>query len=78
MVIFKITFIRRKTDVATDLTYTVERSTDLSTWTSTNVSLVSAEDIGDGLEEVTYRSDQKFNEANSPKNQYLRIKVESN
>ena len=75
---FQITFIRRKTDVATDLTYTVERSTDLSTWTSSNVSLVSAEDIGDGLEEVTYRSDQKFNEANSPKNQYLRIKVETN
>lgn len=75
---FQITFIRRKTDAATDLTYTVERSTDLSTWTSTNVSLVSAEDIGDGLEEVTYKSDQKFNEANSPKNQYLRIKVESN
>ena len=75
---FQITFIRRKTDVATDLTYTVERSTDLSTWTSTNVSLVSAEDIGDGLEEVTYKSDQKFNEANSPKNQYLRIKVETN
>jgi len=75
---FQITFIRRKSDVATDLTYTVERSTDLSTWTSANVSLVSSEDIGEGLEEVTYRSDQKFNEANSPKNQYLRIKVESN
>ena len=75
---FQITFVRRKSDVATDLTYTVERSTDLSNWTSTGVSLVSAEDVGDGLEEVTYKSDQKFNQSDSPKNQYLRIKVESN
>ena len=64
--------------MATDLTYTIERSTDLSNWTSTGVSLVSAEDVGDGLEEVTYKSDQKFNQSDSPKNQYLRIKVESN
>ena len=75
---FQVSFIRRKTDVATDLTYTVEVSTDLTNWSETGVTLVSVQDLGDGLEEVTYKSDQKFNEANSPKNQYLRIKVESN
>ena len=75
---FQISFIRRKTDVVTDITYTVEVSTDLSNWSETGVSLVSVQDLGDGLEQVTYKSDQKFNEVDSPKNQYLRIKVESN
>ena len=75
---FQITFVRRKSDVATDLTYTVERSTDMVNWITTGITLVSSQDIGDGLEEVTYKSDQKFNASDSPKNQYLRIKVESN
>jgi len=47
-------------------------------WITTGITLVSSQDIGDGLEEVTYKSDQKFNASDSPKNQYLRIKVESN
>ena len=75
---FQITFIRRKADVAPDIIYRVERSTDLVNWSETGVSLVSSEDLGDGLEEVTYKSDQKFNLTDSPKNQYLRIRIESN
>jgi hypothetical protein len=75
---FQITFVRRRIDVATDLTYYVERSTDLVNWTETGVTLVESEDLGDGLEEVTYKSDEQFNQNDSPKNQYLRIRVESN
>ena len=75
---FQITFVRRKVEVATDLVYYVERSTDLSNWSETGVTLVESEDLGDGLEEVTYKSDERFNLNDSPKNQYLRIRVESN
>jgi hypothetical protein len=75
---FQIIFTRRKVEVATDLVYYVERSTDLSSWSETGVTLVESEDLGDGLEEVTYKSDERFNLNDSPKNQYLRVRVESN
>ena len=75
---FQITFVRRKVEVATDLVYYIERSTDLVNWTETGVTLVESEDLGDGLEEVTYKSDQRFNQSDSPKNQYMRVRVESN
>ena len=75
---FQITFVKRDISVATDLAYYIERSTDLVNWSEVGVSLVETEDIGDGLQEVTYKSDEKFNQGGSPKNQYLRVRVESN
>lgn len=75
---FQITFVKRDVSVAADLAYYIERSVDLVNWSEAGVSLVESEDIGDGLQEVTYKSDEKFNQGDSPKNQYLRVRVESN
>ena len=43
---------------ALDLTYTVETTSDLATWTPVDLPVGTATDLGNGIERVTYRDDQ--------------------
>ncbi len=75
---FQMTFVRRTSSSDSALTYTVETSNDMRSWSSSGVTQVgSAEDVGGGMERVIYKVDKAYTDADAPRNQFLRLDVTS-
>ena len=64
-----ITFTRRHKGV--DLTWSIEASSDLRTWEPIDLPIGSAQNMGNGLERVTYRDSQPV----SAGKRFLRVRV---
>ena len=75
---FQMTFVRRTSASDSTLSYTVETSGDMRSWSSSGISQVgSAEDVGGSMERVTYKVDKAYTDADAPRNQFLRLDVTS-
>jgi hypothetical protein len=72
---FQLSFLRRSAANDSNLTYTVETSTDMYNWTSSGLTEVSSEAVDGGMEYVTYELDKPYTDADAPKNQFMRINV---
>jgi hypothetical protein len=72
----RISFVQYHDDFNEEgIEYIVERSTDLRTWTGEaegDVSKVSSENIGGGMERVVWQSDAAVENG---KRQYLRLRI---
>jgi len=71
---FNLAFIRRSSAVDPNLSYTVEISTDMVSWSSSGVTQVSSRSIDGGMEHVVYKIDRAFTQ---DRNQFMRVNVTS-
>ena len=71
---FNLAFIRRSSAMDPNLSYTVEISTDMVSWSSSGVTQVSSRSIDGGMEHVVYKIDRAFTE---DRNQFMRVNVSS-
>ena len=72
---FELAFIRRSTAMDPNLSYVVETSNDMVSWTSSGVTEVFTKTINGGMEFVVYKVDKAFTDADAPRNQFMRLNV---
>ncbi len=75
---FQMSFVRRTAATDSTLTYTVETSDDMRSWTTDGVTQSgSSEDVGGGMERVIFEVDKAYTDSDAPRNQFLRLNVTS-
>ncbi len=72
---FRFSFVRRASATDPNLSYVVETSNDMYSWTSAGLTEETAVEIDGGMEYVTYKLNKAFNDPDSPRNQFIRLNV---
>jgi hypothetical protein len=72
---FRFSFVRRTSASDPNLSYVVETSNDMYSWSSSGLTEESAVEIDGGMEFVTYKLNKAFNDTDSPRNQFIRLNV---
>ena len=72
---FQMAFVRRSSTMDPNLSYVVETSNDMVSWTSAGVTEVFTKTIDGGMEFVIYKVDKAFTDADAPRNQFMRLNV---